>query len=207
MKNKVIVTIILMAMVLSACGTASAANQSATTSKAKSFAGQTEMIVSIFKLEGTDQAVTAKQASELLPLWEVIKTLSSSDTAAQAEIDAAARQIKETLTPSQLQAITAMKLTDQDVQTFEQSVNSNTFLSSGKKSSSSSGKSNSGFGGPPDGGGPGGDALGGVLTGVSQLGSTTSSTKSAQTSAVVSNQIPSALLDAMIQLMKNRAKA
>ena len=70
--------------------------------------GQAELIVGIFKLEGTDQAITTAQASELLPLWEAIKVLAASDTSAQEEVDAAARQIKETLTPAQLKAIAAM---------------------------------------------------------------------------------------------------
>src|SRR5271157_6158252 len=108
MKNKIISIIILMAVTLAACSTASTANQSATTTNTKSFAGQAELIVGIFKLEGTDRAVTAKQASELLPLWEVMKVLAASDTSAQVEIDAAAHQITETLTPSQLNAIAAM---------------------------------------------------------------------------------------------------
>jgi hypothetical protein len=205
MKNKILTIIFLMALTLAACSTTSTVNQSATTSKTKSFSSQAELIVGILKLEGTNQAVTAKQASELLPLWEVTKVLASSGTAAQVEIDAAARQIKETLTPSQLQAINAMKLTQQDVSAFEQSLNTGITIQSSSQSTTSS-KSSGDSGGPPDGGGPGGDSLGGVLTGMSQLGSSTTST-SAQVSGGVSNQIPSALLDAIIKLMKNRANA
>ncbi|PJH74752.1 MAG: hypothetical protein CO064_10305, partial [Anaerolineae bacterium CG_4_9_14_0_8_um_filter_58_9] len=51
---------------------------------------------------------------ELLPLWQEYNELTRSDTAAQAEIDAVVAQIQETMTPQQVQAITDMKLTQQD---------------------------------------------------------------------------------------------
>ncbi len=38
------------------------------------------------------------KASELLPLWEVMKVLADSDTPAQAEIDATVREVNDTLT-------------------------------------------------------------------------------------------------------------
>ena len=98
MKNRIISIMILVALALTACGTASAAQSS----KTKSYAGQAELIVGIFKLEGTDQAITTAQASELLPLWEAIKVLAASDTSAQEEVDAAARQIKESSHPHSL---------------------------------------------------------------------------------------------------------
>ena len=198
MKNKMVVIIILIALLLTACGTAANVNQSATTSKTKSFAGQAELIVGILKLEGTDQAVTTMQASELLPLWEVMKVLANSDTSAQVEIDAAVSQIKETLTPSQLQTIANMKLTEQDISVFEQGLN--TAVQSSSKSSSSS-NSSGGFGGP-DGGGPGGDELGGIVVGVSQ--SSTSSTLTTQVSSGTSSQVPTALINALIKVLQKK---
>ena len=197
MKNKIISIIILMALTLAACSTASTANQSATTTNTRSFAGQAELIVGIFKLEGTDQAVTVKQASELLPLWEVMKVLANSNTSAQVEIDATVRQIKEALTPNQLQAITAMNLTEQDVSVFEQSLNTNIVQTSSKSSSS---QSSGGFG-------PGGDALGGVLTGTSQVQSSATRTTSVKASSGTSSQVPTALIDALIKLLEKRANA
>jgi len=198
MKNKIIIVIILMALTLAACSTTSMANQSATTSKTKSFAGQSELIVGIIKLEDTDQAVTAKQASEPLPLWEVMNVLAASDTSAQVEIDATVRQIKETLTPAQIQAIANMKLTEQDIAAYEQGLNTTVQVSS--KSSSS--KSSSGFDGP-DSGGPGGDSIDGILAGVSQ--SLTSSTQSTQVSGETSNQAPTELINALIKVLEKRA--
>jgi hypothetical protein len=159
---------------LTACSTASTATQS---SKTKSFTGQAELIVGIFKLKGTDQAITTKQASELLPLWEAIRVLVASDTSAQ-----------------------------QDVSAFEQSLNTGTTIQSSSTSTTSS-RSSSSSGGPPDGGGPGGDSLSGVVSGSSQVQNSTTSTKSVLGTSQTLTQIPTALLDAVIKLMKTRLTA
>jgi len=53
----------------------------------------------------------------LVPLWQAYAQLTSSNTAAQAEIDAVVSQIQTTLTPAQVSAITALKLTRQDMVT------------------------------------------------------------------------------------------
>ena len=67
------------------------------------------------KLEETDHAVASDQAADLLPLWQVLNSLSSSDTAAQEEINAITEQIQETMTAEQLAAIEAMELTGEDI--------------------------------------------------------------------------------------------
>jgi hypothetical protein len=74
----------------------------------------TMLLVGTLKLEGTDLAVTSGQAAELLPLWKAVKSLGSSDTTAQEEIDALYVQIKETMTAEQLAAIDAMTFTRED---------------------------------------------------------------------------------------------
>jgi len=199
MKNKIVTIVILMALTLAACSTTSTANLSATSISARSFAGQAELIVAIFRLEGTDQAVTVQQASELLPLWEVMKVLADSDTSAQVEMDATVSEIKERLTPAQLRAIANMKLTEQDISAFEQGLNATVQSSS---ESSSSTKSRSELDGP-DSGGPGGDSLGGILAGGSQ--SLTSSTQSAQASGGTSSQVLTELINALIKVLEKRA--
>jgi hypothetical protein len=75
---------------------------------------QSMLLVGTLKLEGTDLAVTPEQAAELLPLWKAVKSLGSSDTTAQEEIDALYVQIKETMTAEQLAAIDAMTFTRED---------------------------------------------------------------------------------------------
>ena len=59
--------------------------------------------------------MTSDQAAALLPLWQVMRSLLDSDTAASAEIDALTNQIAGLMTESQLSAIQAMGLTQQDM--------------------------------------------------------------------------------------------
>jgi len=79
-----------------------------------------KLVVGSFKLDGTDNAITAGQATELIPLWQVYQQLSTSDTAAQEEITALTEQIQETMTTEQMNAIDFMNLTPQDISTTMQ---------------------------------------------------------------------------------------
>ena len=76
---------------------------------------QTQLIVGTLQLEESETAVTREQAAELIPLWKAVRSLSSSDTAAQAELEALTDQVQETMTAEQLQAIAAMQLTQEDL--------------------------------------------------------------------------------------------
>ncbi len=67
-------------------------------------------------LEGSETAVTAEQAKELLPLWKAVKSLSASTTTSQDELTAVYQQIQETMTEQQVQAIKDMKLSQEDTQ-------------------------------------------------------------------------------------------
>lgn len=44
-----------------------------------------QVAIGTLKLDETENAVTAEQAQELVPLWETLQVLSESDTAAQQE--------------------------------------------------------------------------------------------------------------------------
>jgi len=76
---------------------------------------QLQLSVGTFKLEESDYAVDADQAAELIPLWQVLNSLTESGTAAQEEIDALVAQIEETMTAEQIQTIAAMQLTREDM--------------------------------------------------------------------------------------------
>jgi hypothetical protein len=134
-KTASLFTILLAILVLTACsaltqaGNPSTANTSGTQAAPNSTTGafgsqplseQEQLIIGIFKLEGTDQAVTALQAAELLPLWQTMKVLAASDTASPQEIQAIIDQVNETITVAQHQMITDMKLTRQDMVTVMQ---------------------------------------------------------------------------------------
>jgi uncharacterized protein YcfL len=92
-----------------------------------------QLLLGTYQLDGTDQAVTAEQASKLLPLWNEYKTLSMSnmpaqgsaspmqggtpeapqgmDAETQAQLDALLTQIQAAMTPAQIEAIAAMQIT------------------------------------------------------------------------------------------------
>lgn len=72
---------------------------------------QSQLAIGTLQLEGTEQAVDEVLAAKILPLWQVLQSLSSSDTTAEAEITAVVNQIQNTMQPEQISAIAAMQLT------------------------------------------------------------------------------------------------
>ena len=102
-------------LVLAACGSQSEtqAPEQTTRLAADEEGGvpiQMRLILGTFLLEGTDLAVSEAQAAELLPLWKAVRSLSASDTAAQAELDAVLNQIQSAMTADQIQAIANTEL-------------------------------------------------------------------------------------------------
>lgn len=81
---------------------------------------ESKLAMGTLKLEGTDLAVTREQATNLLPLWKAVKSLATSDTTTQDEINALYQQIEETLTPEQINAIKVMTWTSQEIQSLMQ---------------------------------------------------------------------------------------
>lgn len=73
------------------------------------------LLVGILKLEDTDLAVSPEQAGKLLPLLKAYRTLSTSDIAAQVEVDAVIAQLLGNLTDEQDQAIETMQITQTDM--------------------------------------------------------------------------------------------
>lgn len=95
-------------------------SQTAQTTETAQTALQARLAVGTLMLEDTELAVTTEQAKALLPLWKAVKSLSASDTASQAEIQALYDQIQETMTAEQLQAIQDMDLTPETTQALMQ---------------------------------------------------------------------------------------
>ena len=77
-----------------------------------------QLILGILVLEDTDDAVTAAQASTMLPLWQA---LQSGTIQNQTERAAVLRQIEGTLTDTQIDAIGSMQLTFTDMSDWAQS--------------------------------------------------------------------------------------
>jgi hypothetical protein len=168
-----------------------------------------KLAIGTLKLKETDQAVTSDQAGELLPLWQIYRELSDSDTAAQAEFEAVIAKVRETMTTNQMQAITDMKLTQQDVSEVAQT---QVITSSSSNSSNvNSAPSNGGMpaGGPPDAGGaPLDGGMGGGVPRDNGMGSVVSniSTSQSQTAGASSGLggtagIPTVIVDSLIQYL------
>lgn len=124
MKKRTLLSLLLIGMML-ALAACSGSNQP--TAQAASSAGETDpanmpvetkLAIGTLKLEGTELAVSAEEARELLPLWKAVKSLSTSDTISSDEIQALYQQIQETMSAEQTQAIEKMKLTTDDLNTL-----------------------------------------------------------------------------------------
>ena len=116
MTRTITIGILLMLLVtLTACG-----GGAATLTEPTALPQSIQLSMGTLKLEETPQAVTAEQAQELLPLWQMLRTLQQSDTAAQAEIEAVLNQIQGTMTPEQRAAIKQMDLTLASMRTMAQ---------------------------------------------------------------------------------------
>jgi len=174
-----------------------------------------QVAIGTIKLDETDNAITAEQAAELLPLWQTLQVLYSSDTAANQEIDALATQIQEAMTDKQTQAITAMNLTRQDMFAIMQSqgmafggAQSGNAQSGGSTNNSGGGFGPGGGGFPPGGGAPpdGGGGPGFFVEGQgSQAQQSTDSTENSNRPTTVDpNRIPTPLLQAVIEYLKTK---
>jgi hypothetical protein len=200
-KNSLIALLLLFALILTACGTSS--KSSTPTSKtAGKLPTQTKLVLGTINLEETDYAVTAEQATELLPVFYVLQELNESGSAAQEEIDGLVSQIQQTLTDDQIQAIDDMSLSMKDIAAITQVNSSSNTLSA----SSTSGASGGGAGGPPDmgvGGMPGGGMPGGAIP---STGNTSASSNTGAAS-VMDISTPSALFDIAIKLLQKKVQS
>jgi len=80
-----------------------------------------QLVLGTMQLEEMPNAVTAKQARELLPLWQMFRAVrAASSTPSLKEISTALDPILAAMTPEQIAAIKAMQLTLADSQTFSQ---------------------------------------------------------------------------------------
>ena len=209
----------LLILILAACGTSNTA-QIGSRQASDDLPIGAQLVVGTLQLKDTDQAVTSEQAQELLPMWQVYQDISSSSTAAQAEVDGLIEQIQETMSEGQMQATTAMNLTQQDVFAAIQAQN---ITASGGGGGQSSNSSNVSFippdgdmpgGGPPDAGmGSGAPPDGGMgdMAGMAGAGSSTSTAQNKEAEAGPglgsSAGVPTVLIDALIQYLEQIASS
>ncbi len=214
--KKTIVLLALLTLYLSACGSPTSNDAQAGTR----LPDVTLLAVGTLKLESTDQAVTGEQASQLLPMWQVYQSLTSSGTAAQAEIDGLVEQIQGTMTAGQMEAISEMSLTQQDVFALMQEKGGD--MKQVRQSSDGSGSASQNGGGyamspgnmsggaPPDGGGALPD--GGMGMDMGGMGGAAPATSAKQgqggeagLGAGRTAGVPTVLVEALIQVLEQKA--
>jgi len=120
MKKTLFALTLIIALALSACGAGTAtetvsSNSGLNAAYENALSIQLQLSIGTFSLEGTDLAVGAVQAADLIPLWQVLKGLTESGSAAQEELDALIVQIEETMTSKQIASIASMQLTREDM--------------------------------------------------------------------------------------------
>jgi hypothetical protein len=219
MKKVVIaLTMLVILSVLVACGKTTTQTDTGGTAP---LSDSMQLLVGTFKLEDTDLAVTSDQAKQLLPLWQTLQELSASNTSATEEINAVVDQIKSTMTSKQMDKITSLKLTQQDVRSL---MGQNGFANGPSTTTTpmalnglpSSGNSRSGDQGGFQAGGPGGaggppagdfPAGGGGFQGggdPNMSGGASGTPQAVRPS--MGNQIPAPLMNALIELLQKKIK-
>ncbi len=153
------------------------------------------LLIGTWKLDGTPKEITAEQANKLLPLWQLFQTLSTSDTAAPEEVEAVLKQIKQVMTPDQLEAIAAMNITLDEMRAFMQEM--------GVAGQGGGAGPGGGMGQPPAGMVPGMGGGGGNTSGLSPQEIATAQAKRA--SVTSSKRVPGPLLNGFIEYLQTKA--
>jgi len=222
MKKITLTILAVVVLTLSACSGSVSNTQQATpnqnnTATSAELPLASKLVIGSFKLEGTDNAITAEEATELLPLWQVYTQLSTSDTAAQEEITALTEQIQETMTADQMKAIDAMNLTTQDIFTTmqEQGIQfgGRQQTSQGNNQSNGDNFQRPGGGGGngeffvrPEGGGPGGGGFnGGQNLSPSQIATAQARRAENGGGGFRLNGTPAPLIEALVKLLQEKA--
>jgi uncharacterized membrane protein YgcG len=204
--------VFLLALMLAGCGTAKAVSTSTdrlNTNYTDALPLETQLVLGTLKLEGTPQEVDSAAAAKLVPLYSLLEQMTASGASAQAEIDAVLDQIQATMTPEQIHAIAAMKLTQADLQSYIGLNGVSTPVSSGTPVSSSS--TGGGFPADPGGGGVappsgGGGPSGGTGSGLSQNQIATLQTQKTGTPGFSGSGTPAFLLNQLIQLLQKKTQ-
>jgi len=207
MKKMLLVSIVIsLVLALTACGSTQNTTAVATASTTLSQEGQ--FLVGTLKLENTSLAVTSEQANTLLPLWETLESLASSNTAASQEVDAVVSQIESSLSTQQVSGITAMKLTQQDLAALALDTGtSSTTAASNNTAKTSAAQLQALTGDPGTGNPPGGmDAGMGAASDVQTVSQAQTGTSQAVStpSAVTTNQVPAAMIKVLVALLQKK---
>ena len=200
-------TLIIFAIALTACSSLTNGTSATSTQTGDELPIETQLVVGTLDLNGTEQDVTAEQAQELIVLWQVYNEISQSDTAAQEEVDGLIDQIQESMTTEQIQAITNMQLTQQDVYTAEQGLEiaSSSSSSSGNTSNATPPSGDMTDSMPLDGDSPVDGGMPADFGGTGQaIGDGQATNVQAEPNLTGSDEVPSALVEALIQSLEQK---
>ena len=159
-----------------------------------------QLIVGLYQLENTDQAITADQATSLLSLLTSLKD-AYTNTITQEQIDSFVTQAVSVLDPEQIQVIAAMQITQETAMSVMQQLGVNIGdpgQGDGNPPSGGMGQPSQGDmpGGTPPAGGPGGN---GGPPNAHQMG-----TPPADGMQRGGGFIPPELLDAIIEFLQTK---
>ena len=217
-KTTIGITLIILAMILTACGSSNSPTASGSGSAASNRSGgsapsaaltpTTKLAIGTFKLEGTPQAVNATEAAKLIPLWQLMNQLDTSSSTAPQEVTATENAIQAAMTPAQVQAIDGMQISQRDIFTVLQQSGA---LPSGGSGGGGAGQNGSGFPRSGNGGnfrgGGGGGGLGFLFGGGPNAPRTGTGTPTAGSGAGAGSGIGgfnSALITQLIKLLQSR---
>lgn len=230
MKKLILPLALVILFTLSACASVAQANLAGTETTTSStgilntrydnaLSINAQLAVGVFALEDTDNALTAAQAAELLPLWRAAQALSDSSTITTEEFQAIFTQIEETMTTEQLNAIAALQLTSQNMMAYTQPSQA---TGNGTQTTAQTGQlsgtaptGDAPAGGSPDGGAFIGGDPGGGAGGIPDVGGTslgtgsttqTSTSDSTTASTLSGDPILSRLYDQIIQLLESKGQ-
>jgi hypothetical protein len=214
-KKAILLIVVVTSLILSACSVVQIPGTSASTASTAQSSLSTSLAAGTLLLEGTSQSITQEQASQLLPLWKGIRSLSSGGSA--VEIKALYAQIQEILTAEQVQAIEQASQSDLAALATKYGVQAS---SSSQAAPAASGNSNSAWANsnsaPVDASmaasGTGTDMTGGtnmdvsMMTGAQSSGQTTSA-QAPSTTHSQSNGTNLTYLNAVIELLQQRVSS
>ncbi len=172
-----------------------------------------QLMVGTFLLEDTEEAVASEQAADLVILWKAFRSLSSSDNVAVEEMDALVKQIRETMTPGQLEMIAGMEITLEDMFSMAQELGivPEDFSGFGRGEGDGEGFPEGGPGGFPGGGIPGEGGRGGQGPGGfgGDLDPNAIATARAEREGAqgIGSRFNSFLLDPLIELLESKIEA
>jgi hypothetical protein len=215
--------LIILVFLLAACG-GGEGNQAQEVQNQESeqlgFSGekplQFKLLFGSLLLDETDLAITPEQAEELLPLWQLTRTMAGSDTAAEAEIDAVIEAIQDAMTAEQLVFIEELQFGAEELRQLMEDLDISFGFrgGEGEKGDGSQAGIPGGFGGVP-GQGPGGGQGGGLGGGQGFGGNFQNLSPEQQATAQAIREERGggrgffgnpALLDALIELLEGKIK-